>query len=86
MSQTTAEVAADRMKKPVGYQNMMDLLDDFKKYRPAQCDDGIYDYSSSAMKRHRAGITEFIRRWNAIDTSGWSIEHRNDAFTVLGQI
>ena len=38
------------------------------------------------MKRHRAGITEFIRRWNAIDTSGWSIEHRNDAFTVLGQI
>lgn len=85
-SQTTAEVAVDRTQESVGYQEMMDLLNDFRKYRPAQCDDGMYDYSPAAMKRHRAGITEFIRRWHAIDTTGWSIEHRNDAFTVLGQI
>ena len=85
-SQKTAEVAVDRTQESVGYQNMMDLLHDFRKYRPVRCDDGMYDYSPAAMKRHRAGIAEFIRRWHAIDTSGWSIEHRNDAFTVLGQI
>ena len=85
-SLTTADVATNRMKQPVGYQTMMQLLKDYRGFEPDQDDDGVYDYSPAAMKRHHAGVTELIRRWHAIDTSGWSIEHRNDAFTVLGQI
>lgn len=67
------------------YQEMMDLLDEYKQSKPEQRD-GVFDYSPESMARHHAEMGKFRGRWDEIETAGWSCEHRNDAFTVLGQI
>ena len=67
------------------YQEMMNLLDEYKLSKPEQRD-GVYDYSPESIERHHAEIRRFRQHWDEIDTAGWSCEHRNDAFSVLGQI
>jgi len=65
-----------------GQESLMALYKEFRAFAAPVMNQGVPDYSETAMAQKSAGLAELQRRIAAIDTTGWEVAARVDYATV----
>jgi len=73
-----AKPAAAAGSPASSYQQLATLFTDWRAFNHPAIDKGRPDYSATAMAKKAEGLAVFRARLQAVDTSGWSTEQKND--------
>jgi hypothetical protein len=71
--------SADAVK---GYDELVQLFEDWREFQQPVFRDGIPDYTPSAMQRQHEELAEYQKRLAAIDISGWPVAQQIDSLMV----
>ena len=71
--------AADAVK---GYEELVQLFEDWREFQQPVFRDDIPDYTPSAMQRQHEELAEYQKRLAAIDITGWPVAQQIDSLMV----
>ena len=69
-----------------GYNELIALFEDFRRYQEPPVTNGVPDYSVDAMSEQERRLPEFRERLRAIDTRGWSVSQKVDHALVRAEM
>ena len=69
-----------------GYEDLVVLFEQFREFREPAVNDGVPDYTASAMERQYAELGEYQRRLAAFDISEWPISQQVDYHLVRAEM
>ena len=61
-----------------GYQDLLALFEDWREFETPPLRDGAPDYTAERFEAAHAELNDYQSRLNALETSGWPIEHQVD--------
>jgi hypothetical protein len=78
-----ASLQAAESADPVsGYDELVQLFEDWREFQQPVFRDGVPDYSAPGMERQYQELPKYQQRLAAIDTSGWPVEKQIDGLLV----
>ena len=78
IAMTAAPATAATAPAAATHEQLVQLFADWRAFNHPQIVRGRPDYSAKAMAAKAAGLTQFRRRLEAIETAGWSASQRGD--------
>ncbi len=71
---------------PNNYDELVELYMSFREFHLPEVENGVPDYSPSAMGNKFEGLLEYQQRLNRIDTTGWDVSKQVDFRTVKAEM
>jgi hypothetical protein len=68
------------------YEDLVALFTDWRAFQPPRTIDGVPDYSAEAMAAQHRELGAYLRRLEAIDSSGWPVPQRVDHHLVRAEM
>lgn len=75
-----------QVKKPTDYAVLVSLFKDWRSFEKPPMRNGAPDYTIETFNRRLVGFKKLQSSLNAIDTTGWSIEHKVDWMIVWAEM
>ena len=82
----TRSTSAGGADAPDGYQDLLALYDAFRELAAGQWDEGVADYSPTAMAAQHEEVRRLLTRLDAIDDGNWPIPYRVDRMLLLAEM
>jgi hypothetical protein len=68
------------------YEDLVKLFKEWREFQKPELNDGVPNYTASAMEEQRYGLQEFQHRLAAIDPSSWPISQQADYHIVRAEM
>ncbi|MEA1887496.1 MAG: DUF885 family protein [Bacteroidota bacterium] len=68
------------------YEDLITFFKEWREFQKPYYNNGIPDYTPTAMEQQRKGIPEFREKLSLIDTSGWPVSHKVDYRLIEAEI
>ena len=81
-----SNMASAQQEAPVSHQQLQALFADWRAFQQPAMVDGIPDYGAPAMAQKAQAFPALKARLAAIDTTGWTLEQRNDLKLVQAEM
>ena len=73
-------------EKRARYADLVALYHDWRIFEQPKMNDGVPDYSATAMTAQHATLAEYQRRLTSMDTTGWSVHQQVDFHIVRAEM
>ena len=71
---------------PTNHAELQDFFLEWREFLKPEMNDGIPDYSAAAMQKQYAELPQWQTRLNAVDTTGWPVQHQVDWFLIWAEM
>lgn len=83
---TSGAYADDSVPEPNSYDALVDLFEDWREFESPPMLDGAPDYTAERFAAAYGELPRYVERLNAIDTAGWSDEHKVDWHIIRAEM